>query len=260
MEVGLLIVHLDAVRGETARGTGDHRQLDAPEAPMGVQPASQATGHCHRAEPDVEGLLGARELHHHLVEVERRAPGRPADTRRVDEEVEQHLLAGTRARQQEATARQAGERGLGHRRREAGGHTGVDGVAAGLQHLHRRRGGGRVARRHRDRSGGPRSAHRQIRSTEVEEAGEVGDVVVEVGHGGDHLGRGAQLGTDLGLPFGHHLEVEEALPHLVEHPADLRRCAEGRPAAPPPAHRSARTVLGRRRWPPCRGTSRGAPC
>ena len=30
-------------------------------------------------------------------------------------------------------------------------------------------------------------------------------------------GAGAQLGADLGLPLGHHLEVEEALAHLAQH-------------------------------------------
>ena len=93
MEVGLLVVDLDALGGEAARRGGDHGELDAPEATVGVQPPARQPGTATDAEPDVEGLLGAGEPHHHLLEVERHAAGGPAAARGVDEEVEQHLLA-----------------------------------------------------------------------------------------------------------------------------------------------------------------------
>ena len=95
-EVRLLVVHLDALRGKAPSRRGDDRQLDAPEAPVGVQQAREAARHRHGTEAHMEPLLGSREAHHDLVEVQRAVRRRSTATRRVDEEVEQHLLAGAR--------------------------------------------------------------------------------------------------------------------------------------------------------------------
>ena len=77
----------------------------------------------------------------------------------VDEEVEQHLLAGRGARQEEPAAAEAGEGRLGDGGREPRRHARVEGVATRGEHLDGGGGGGRVAGGHRDRD---RRAHRQI--------------------------------------------------------------------------------------------------
>ena len=58
---------------------------------------------------------------------------------------------------------------------------------------------------------------------QAQQAGQVGDVLVEVGHGGHHLGGDPQFGSFLGLALRHDLEVQEVLGDLTQHPLDLIR-------------------------------------
>ena len=77
---------------------------------------------------------------------------------------------------------------------------------------------------------------------QLQQAGEVGDVVVDVRDGGHDVGLAGQLGALLGLARGHHLEVEEALAHLAQHPGDLVGRADARPGRSATA-RPARPVV-----------------
>ena len=56
---------------------------------------------------------------------------------------------------------------------------------------------------------------------EAEQAGQVVDVGVELGHGRDHLGPDFELVALGGLAPGDDREVAEVLPDLGEHPGEL---------------------------------------
>ena len=130
--------------GGQAGGGGDHGgQVEPAQPAVHVPVPGEAAGDRDRARSAVEGLAGGLEGDLHLVEHGRGCAG-PTPTGRVDEEVEQHLLALGRAGQAEPPAGQAGQARFGHRRREPGGHHRVEGVAAGGEHLGGRPCGGRV--------------------------------------------------------------------------------------------------------------------
>ena len=122
------------VGGEAGGGRDDGVAREPSESVVDVQVAGERAGYRHRAEPAVEGLDGRGEAHLDRLEPRARPVRGQASARRVDEEVEHHLLAGRGAGQQEPATGQAGEARLGDRGREPGGHRGVERVAPGLEH------------------------------------------------------------------------------------------------------------------------------
>ena len=78
---------------ESHRGGDDLAQWQTTEPSMDVQVSGQVAWHRHRTEAAMECLLGRREVHGDGLEVGDRLARWTAAARRVDEEVEQHLLA-----------------------------------------------------------------------------------------------------------------------------------------------------------------------
>ena len=127
------------------RGLDELRPRHAPEAAMRLLEAGDEPGHGDRAFADVVALRRVAEVDREVLELAERA-------RRCGEEaVEQGHLPVDPA-EEEAAAGRAGQRALGHGRRERGRDARVDGVSALLEDV--RAGFGGVAA-----SGGNRSLH-----------------------------------------------------------------------------------------------------
>jgi hypothetical protein len=125
----------DAVLRGAAGRCDDLCELQAAQPAVDVEVAGERAGDRDRAVPHVEHLPGALEAHRDRDQDRRGRRGAPA--RGVDEEVEQHLLAGRGAGEQEAAAAEARQARLGDGGREPGGDHRVVGVPAGAQHLDR---------------------------------------------------------------------------------------------------------------------------
>ena len=165
-EVGLLIVHLDAARRDRQARPVTGSTAAARPRPVGVRPSDPA-GHCDRAD-FTWNACSATRVAPDRVEVDIDCTP-AARARRVDEEVEQHLLAQSVVRARGSHPPQAGHR-LGHGRREPRGHDRIDGVAAGRTSM-----AAAVVVTGWPVAAPERGRHRQT-AAEAEQAGQVVDV------------------------------------------------------------------------------------
>ena len=153
MQVRLRAVQLDAAPGELDRGREQLTPRERPERPVRLLKAGRGSGNGARRGADVEDLIRVAEGDVDVVHGGALV-GLEAAAGDVDEEVEQPRSAVVAAvDEHETAAAGAGERALGHPRREGSRDAGVDGVAALGEHARAGLGGQRVA-------GGDRTSHR----------------------------------------------------------------------------------------------------
>ena len=145
-DVGLELVQAHASAGILHGRFHQARHGQAAEFPMDPEQPLHHAGDRHGAKADVELLLGGAEVGEDGVEVD--GIGGEAPPGRLGEEVVEHRLLAGRVRHEKAAAAEGCQHRLGHAGGQQGGETGVEGVAAGLQHADSRLGGLRVAGRH----------------------------------------------------------------------------------------------------------------
>ncbi len=131
MQEELRLGRVEPQRGELDRGLDELRPRHAPEAAMRLLEAGDEAGHGDRALADVVALRRVAEVDREILELAERMRGRG------EEAVEQGHLAVDPA-EEEAAAGRAGQRALGHGRRERCGDARVDGVPALLEDAARR--------------------------------------------------------------------------------------------------------------------------